>query len=208
MDAVSLIRLRWRLRGAWMWPSFVVLTLVDGAIVHWLPPVGDRGSPIAGWLGGWIYSLVGIVVLTPPLGWVIRRVRPDMPRVVARDYAGAGVCVAVTLSVLAGGLVHRHVVNDDKAALQDATARAEAYIGDRAPAAFQALQGDRLETFEVQPPQLYRVCAGVSTGVTAGFSPDPGYRWYCVVVDRSKPFGQGVKYDGSEPNSLLSQGTS
>jgi hypothetical protein len=199
MDAVSLTRLRWRLRGAWMWPSFVALTLVDGVIAHLLPTAGDRESLIAGWVIALIQTLIAIVVLTPPLGWLVRRRRKDMPKVVARDYAGTAVCVAITLALLAVGIAHHRVVTADKAALEDATARAEVYIGDRAPAAFEAIQRDRLETFEVQPPQIYRVCAGDS--------PDTGYRWYCVVVDRSKPFGQGVKYDGSEPNSLLSAGT-
>jgi hypothetical protein len=199
MDAASLTRLRWRLRGAWMWPSFVILTLADGVIAHLLPAYGDRESLIAGWVIGLIQTLIAIVVLTPTLGWVVRRVRKDMPKVVARNYAGTGICVAVTLALLTVGIAHRHVVTADNAALQDATARAEAYIGDRAPAAFQAVQHDLIETYEVQPPEIYRVCVGAS--------PDTGFRWYCVVVDRSKPFGQGVKYDGSEPNSLLSEGT-
>ena len=33
-------RVRWRLRGAWMWPTFVALTLLDGLVLHLLPPVG------------------------------------------------------------------------------------------------------------------------------------------------------------------------
>ncbi len=38
-----LVRLRWRRAGAWLWPSFIVLTLADAAIGHALPPAGhDR----------------------------------------------------------------------------------------------------------------------------------------------------------------------
>ena len=33
-------RIRWRLRGAWMWPSFVAVTLLDGLILHLLPRSG------------------------------------------------------------------------------------------------------------------------------------------------------------------------
>ena len=31
-------RLRWRLRGALMWPVFAVLTIADGLVLHYLPP--------------------------------------------------------------------------------------------------------------------------------------------------------------------------
>ena len=33
-------RIRWRLRGAWMWPTFITVTLVDGLLLHLLPPIG------------------------------------------------------------------------------------------------------------------------------------------------------------------------
>jgi hypothetical protein len=44
---------------------------------------------------------------------------------------------------------------------------------------------------------IYRTCVADRSG-----------RYYCVVVDRSKPFARSVMRDGSEPNSLLSQGFS
>ena len=83
-----------------------------------------------------------------------------MPRVVARNYAGALITLAVTLALLAGGLVHQHVVASDSVALQDASARAEAYIGAHAPAAFQhdlrtldtvPVRGHRTSTAPVPP---------------------------------------------------------
>lgn len=36
-----LTRLRWRVRGAWQWPAFVLLTLADAALLHWLPLAGE-----------------------------------------------------------------------------------------------------------------------------------------------------------------------
>ncbi|HTW11952.1 MAG TPA: hypothetical protein VME01_04350 [Solirubrobacteraceae bacterium] len=196
MVRTSLIRLRWRLRGAWMWPSFIVLALVDGVIVHWLPLAGDSESALAGWLLGLIWMLIGIVLLVPPLGWLIRQVRGDMPRVVARDYAGTGVCLAITAIMLGVGIAHHPVVGADRAAMQDATARAEAYIGEHAPASFMH-NLHHLETSVIQAPLSYYVCAT---------SQPPGAH-YCVVVDRSKPFGRSVHYSGSDPNNVLFQGT-
>jgi hypothetical protein len=196
MDAAPLVRLRWRLRGAWLWPSFVVLTLADGAIVHSLPLAGDSASLVGAWLLGVVLSLLGVVLLARPVGLVVRRLRPDMPKSVARNYAGALVTLAITLALLAGGLVHRHVVNADLAAGEEAVARAEAYIGDHAPAEFQH-DLTHLNTYEV-PPDIYRICATNPTRTTS----------YCVVVKLHQPFGRSVHPAGAEPNSLLSQGTS
>ena len=33
-------RLRWRMRGAWQWPAFAVLTLLDGVLLTKLPFYG------------------------------------------------------------------------------------------------------------------------------------------------------------------------
>jgi hypothetical protein len=198
MDASPIVRLRWRLRGAWLWPLFIVLTLADGLIHYQLPITGDQnGSFAGGALFGAVVNLIGIVALAQPLGRVVRRVRPDMPRVVANNYAGAFTTIAVTAVVLGAGLIHRHVITNDLKDLNNATARAEAYIGAHAPAQFQK-NLDRLSTYEVQPPEIYRTCA------TADSAADP--RYYCVVVNRQRPFGKGVYYDGSESNTLLSEG--
>ena len=198
MDAAPLVRLRWRLRGAWLWPLFVVLTLADGLIHHELPITGDvDGSFAGGALLGAVANIIAIIVLTAPLGRAVRRVRPDMPMVVARNYAGALTTIAVTAVLLSAGLIHRHVIASDLNDLNDATTRAEVYIGAHAPAQFRK-HLDRLSTYEVQPPEIYRTCAAADAAA------DPPY--YCVVVNRQRPFGKGVTYDGSESNIQLSQG--
>jgi hypothetical protein len=197
MDATPLVRLRWRLSGAWLWPSFVVLTLVDAVIVHDLPLSGDYPESLVGaWLLGAILSLIGIAFLSGLLGRGVRRLRPDMPKTVARNYGGTLITLAVTLALLAGGLIHHPVVVADRAALQDAVARATAYIGDHAPASFQA-NLRMLETFPVQEPLIYRSCVADTVDT----------RQYCVVVYLNKPFGRSVQYAGSESNASLSQGT-
>jgi|SRR5579875_700195 len=196
MDAAPLVRLRWRLRGAWLWPSFFVLSAADAVIIHELPPSGDSADLVGAWLTGSILSLVAVAVFSGPLGGLVRRVRPDMPRVVARNYAGALVTLAITLVFLGAGLANHQTIVADNQALRDATARAEAYIGAHAPPAFQR-RLTALDTVIVQPRLLYRVCAS---------DPASG-RYYCVVVNRSQPFGRSVHYSGSESNGLLAEGT-
>jgi hypothetical protein len=197
MDAAPLTRMRWRLRGAWLWPSFVVLSLADASMIHSLPLSGDSASWVSGLLLGSVLSLLGIVLLGGLLGGVVRRVRPDMPKVVARNYAGALITVAVSLALLAGGIVHQRAVASDTFALEDATAQAKAYIGAHAPPAFQdnlrVLNTDRVDG----APNIFRTCA----------SDAADGRYYCVVVNRSQPFGRSVHYSGTEPNWLLFEGT-
>jgi hypothetical protein len=41
VESVRWRRLRWRLRGAWQWPAFVVLTVADAVIVARLPRESD-----------------------------------------------------------------------------------------------------------------------------------------------------------------------
>jgi hypothetical protein len=196
MDGARITRLRWRMHGAWMWPSFIVLTVLDGALVSWRPLSGDSESAVSGWLLGLWISLVGIVVLAPALGMALRRVRRDMPKVVARDYAGTAVIVAVTAAFLAVGLIHHSSVTSDDRAIEDAVARAESYIGDHAPSQFQVNLGSA-QTLAIQPGSIYRTCVRNRAGTES----------YCVVVNRDRPIGRSVSPAGSEPNQFLAQGT-
>ncbi len=196
MDGARITRLRWRLHGAWMWPTFLILTVLDGLIVHRLPLSGDSQPPMTGWLLGLVLGLMTIVLIAPALGYALRKVRPDMPKLVARDYAGTGAIMALTMILLIAGLAHRSTVNSDRRALQDAIARAQAYIGTNAPRPFRTdLQ--RASAFELQPPMIYRVCVP-NLGQT---------RTYCVIVHRDRPFGRSVSFSGYESNSVLSEGT-
>jgi len=196
MDGARITRWRWRLHGAWMWPTFVVLSVVDGLLVHWLPLSGDSESPMGGILLGAFLGLAGIVLLSPPAGLVLRRLRPDMPKLVARDYAGTGAIMTISLILLIVGLFHQSTVRADRSALQDAVARAQAFIGTKAPPQYR-VDLRRATAFEIQPPMIYRVCVPNLSHTDT----------YCVVVHRDRPFARSVSYAGHEPNSVLSQGT-
>ena len=41
MDAAWLARMRWRRRGAWLWPTFAAALVADALIGHALPPAGE-----------------------------------------------------------------------------------------------------------------------------------------------------------------------
>ncbi len=194
MDGASLVRVRWRLRGAWRWPAFIGLIVADAVLGHALPPVGEAQSVPAAALDGLMLNLVAVLLLTRPVGALIRRRRRDLPTVVARDYAATWVVLGVTAVFLAAGLAHRSSVQSDQAAMQEATARAQAWIGDRAPPEFRR-RITRLSLLEIQAGRVYRACA---TSATA--------RTFCVVVDVKRPWGRSVRFAGYEPNSMFSQG--
>jgi hypothetical protein len=101
-------RLRWRFRGAWQWPAFLALTALDAIVLAVLPfyEPGPGGLFPALLLAGFA-NLVAVAVVAPLLGRLVRRRRPDLPRVVARDYAGTMLLVAGFVLVVVGGVAHR-----------------------------------------------------------------------------------------------------
>jgi hypothetical protein len=189
------VRMRWRRAGAWLWPSFVVLIVLDGVIGHLLPPAGTTETFVAAALLGLVLNVIAVLLLSRPLGMLIRRFRPDMPGVVARDYGGTVVVFAVAAILLTAGLVHRPAIQERQRDSGDAIARAQAWIGDRAPDEFRRnLQFVSLLT--IQPGTIYRAC----------IPSVHGDRNYCVIVNRNLPFQRSVTFSGYEPNSVLDEG--
>jgi hypothetical protein len=195
MDGVWLARIRWRRRGAWLWPAFVGMTVVDGIVGHLLPPAGETESVVAAALAALVLNLIGVILLSRPLGIALRRVRRDLPTVVARNYAGTGVVLTITVVLFGVGLLHRSSVLASQRTMQDAVARARAWIGDHAPPQFRRSVG-LLSTYAIQPG-IYRACA----------MSDDHTRTYCVIVRTSLPFARSVTFAGYEPNSVFSEGT-
>jgi hypothetical protein len=196
MVGARLSRLHWRLAGAWLWPTFALLTLLDAFIGHELPPEGDGQSIGSAWLVGVVAMLIGIAAIAPVLALAIRRVGGGMPRVVAHNYAGTAVIVLVSLALLAVGLAHRATVNADRAALTEAVRRAEIWISARAPSEFRA---DVLDSsaYTIQDASVYRICVPSHSSA----------RTYCVVVRLGLPRARSVSFSGYEPNSVLGAGT-
>jgi hypothetical protein len=190
------VRMRWRRSGAWLWPAFVAFTVVDAALGHALPPSGDRETIAAAGVLALVANLLGVILLARPLGWVISRFRRDLPGVVARDYGGTVVVVALTATLLTVGLVHRPQLRARQQALEDAVTRAQAWIGDRAPDEFRRNLG-AINVLTIQDDTIYRACV-------ASIYRE---RTYCVVVNRALPFPNSVTFSGYEPNSALAAGT-
>jgi hypothetical protein len=198
MESAWLARARWRRRGAWLWPTFAILTLADAVFGHALPPAGESQSLLGAMLAAVFLNLIAIVLLSVPFGAALRRARPDMPRVVARDYGGTTALLVVSGALLIAGVVHRPSVASHRDAMHDAISRAQAWIGDRAPAEFrQNIQ--YVSAVAIEPGSIYRMCVPSVS--------DPRHHFYCVVVKTHLPFAESVRFDGHESNADFSRGT-
>jgi hypothetical protein len=197
MDGRWLARMRWRRRGAWLWPAFAAITVVDAAIGHAFPPTGETQTLVAAGLSALVLNLLGVVLLSRPVGAAVRAHRPDLPVIVARNYAGTMVIALIALTILVVGLLHRPTILAEKRDMHDAIVRAQAWIGDRAPAQFRR-NVQFVDTFAIQPGSMYRSCV----------PSDYGRRSYCVIVKTKLPFARSVSFAGYEPNSVFAAGTS
>jgi hypothetical protein len=192
MERVWASRLRWRLRGAWLAPLLVLLVVLDALLIHYRPLAGDgRTHWFAALLLAGFLNLVAVAALAPFLAMALRRVRPDLPVVVARDRAGVVLVLLVTAGLLVSGLLHHGTVVRNAGALADAHARAIAWIGTYAPAEFRR-HVDLADTVAVVPGSLWRTCV-----------PDPAKgRAWCVVVRADG----SVRHDGGTPNAVFQAG--
>jgi hypothetical protein len=182
-------RLRWRMRGAWQWPAFGALTLLDAILLTQLPFYDDGpGTIVAGVLVAMFFNLLAVAVVGPLLGLRLRRRRPDLPRPVASDYASTAVLLVISALLLAGGLLHRPAVAAQRAEVAAVAASTHGYVVRQAPeyrdglAAMDAMRVDE---------DLYRSCVP---------GPDPR-RWLCLFVttDQSPP---GITVDPDRAGNL------
>src|SRR4051794_29390157 len=115
VESVRWRRLRWRLRGAWQWPAFAVLTVVDALLVARLPFAGEGADALGAVLFAGFVNLLAVALVAPLAGFVLRRRRRDLPWFVARDYAGTALLVLIACALLAGGLAHRNALAAQRA---------------------------------------------------------------------------------------------
>jgi hypothetical protein len=168
------VRLRWRLRGAWLWPLFTVLTPLEMALLHWLPLAGQGTGPIAALLLAGSLNIIAVALLGGLGGRVLRRLRPELPKVVADDYAGTAMLALVAVTFLTVGLVHRPEVADRRAGFAAQSRAVRTWVrvnGD----AFAIAHVDGANTLRIEE-DLWRTCVP---------GPDPK-RWLCVIVDTSR----------------------
>lgn len=139
-------RLRWRLRGAWQWPAFVVLTLLDGVLLELLPPFSvARMDLILGVLIATFGNLFLVGAVAPYLTrrLVLRREaaraaagapRPEpaapvqAEREVLQDRVGTALLGAGLVAVLVSGLANRPLTVSETEATKEVGRQMRAYV--------------------------------------------------------------------------------
>jgi hypothetical protein len=183
-------RLRWRLRGAWQWPAFAALTAVDGVLLAELPFTGDGTDLFGGILLAGFINLAAVALLAPLAGRALRRRRPDLPRLIASDYAGTALLAAITTALLAGGLLHRPALADERDDERAVAAAVHDYVLTQAPGEYRAGLG-ALDAIRIVPDE-YRACVP---------GDDPS-RWLCLIVSTDqRPPGITIDEDQA-PNHV------
>ncbi len=181
-----------------MWPSFVAITLLDGLILHLLPPIGTGVDLIPAILLATFGNLFLIGAVAPWFGrrmWSRRPVAeagapPKAQLEVLTDRIGTGLLLASVLGVLAAGLAARPTVVSET---EDTERNAEAFR------ALVLRSGDQelirnLETANTVRlgEDFFRTCV----------ARDDRERFFCAFVDTSTD-PPDVDVDGSaEPNSV------
>jgi hypothetical protein len=152
-DRIWTSRLRWRLRGARLWPTFAVLTVLDGFLLHHNPIAGDSTSVLGGILLAGFVNLIALILIAPLLA---RRLHGWRPREIADDRAGTVVIAGVTVLLAVIGLAHAGSVDDAKRAMAVQLAAARDYFERKAPPEYRINRG-HISTWK-QSDTFFRTC--------------------------------------------------
>lgn len=189
-----LVRLRWRLKGAWVGPVFVLALVLETALLRLLPIAGDeRPSWFGAFLLAGFLNLLCVTGLGIAGGALLRRRDRSLPPLVARDRAGSVAMIAGVALVLIAGLAHRERLAAEQEQLRAAVQAVRVNVAQNAPPRFRRASS-RLDVRRKGESGLYRACA-------TGPSPREAY---CVWVDTAlSPPGLAVDGDRT-PNAKLS----
>jgi hypothetical protein len=187
-ERVWLARLRWRMRGAWLWPAFFAFCAADGALIALLPPFeGAPDDAIGAVLVAGFANLAAIALLGPLAARALRRRRPDLPRIVAYDYAGTALVVALGVALLGAGLAHRPAAADARGDEAAMFAAVHAFVTAHA-AEWQDGLG-RVDAVRLAP-EVYRACV----------PGDEPRRALCLIVDTDRRPARAVRDESMQPN--------
>jgi hypothetical protein len=181
-----------------MWPSFVAITLLDGILLHELPPVRTGIDLIPAVLLATFGNLVLVGAVGP---WLARRLwkrrpvaEPDAPPKaqleVLSDRIGTGLLVASVFGVLAAGLAARPTVIAETDAKEEAARAIHAYVqesGDR-----ELIRNEETAHADRLADGYFRIC----------IARDDRERFACYFVDTNRDPTRIVRDPSAKPNEV------
>jgi hypothetical protein len=197
--------MRWRLLGAWRWPLFLVLTVLDALVVVWLPPNGTSALFVPALV---ICSFANLFLIGAVAPWLARRIaaREGAPRPPSSTFPPANhvelltdriASVALALGLvglLIAGLGNHKVVvaATDRLARGGAAARDFALVH-APPDVRRNARAANINSHELEQDGLFRMCIPY----------DDPTRAFCMYVDASrKPPSVRLDHD-TRPNGAV-----
>jgi hypothetical protein len=194
-------RLRWRLRGALMWPAFAIFTIGDGLLLHYLPPNRTGVKLIPGLI---IASFANLFLIGAVANWMSRRLvarerrvhaaerRDPLPAEVILDRTATILLTLAAIGLFAAGLGNRPVIVSETNATHEAAVRAQNFVNAHGTPQAKANLEDA-NTRRISEG-LFRVCVNLNDRAKA----------YCMYVNTEK---NTVTYDhDSTPNKVQESG--
>jgi hypothetical protein len=180
-----------------MWPSFVVLTLIDGLVLHLLPPVSTGVDLVPAILIAVFGNLVLVGAVAPWLAkrlWARRPAAGGAPPIaqveVLTDRVGTGLLVASVVGVLAAGLAARPLVVAETDARERA---AEAILRVVDESGNEEMMRNR------ETAQTARLADGYFRTCIAR---DDRRRFWCYFIDANKSPVEVVRDPSQLPNRI------
>jgi hypothetical protein len=194
-------RIRWRLRGASVWPVFVITTLLDGLILDMLPPVATTGL---NYLEGVLIATFGNLFLVGALAPFLtkrlaqrRQVAPaggaaaEVEVELLRDRVGSALLAAGVVASLASGLANRPlIVSETEASEQNA----------RVVQDFVNRSGDEELRRNIETANTIRLGEGYFRTCIARDDRD---RFVCLLVDTEREPVDVRRDPSAVPNNLV-----
>lgn len=178
--------MRWRLRGAWQWPAYALLTLLDAVILHELPPGSESIEFIPGLIVSSFANLFLMGAVAPWLGKQLAR----------REHAGSGNGIPLS--------VRTEVMKDRSAAVLLGLGTAGLLIAGLASQPLKVNETEKLErnaelfsdfVADKAPPEIVR---NVDTANTIRL--EEGYFRTCVNYDdRTRVWCAFIDVDSEPP---------
>ncbi|MBA2506191.1 MAG: hypothetical protein H0V29_09625 [Thermoleophilaceae bacterium] len=122
-------RLRWRFKGAWVWPAFAAFTVADWLVLWRLPPTFLTGDPVWALFMAMFGNLVIVGAIAPFLAKRLDARDPDLkPYVVTLDRVAVWALVAGLAGCFAVGLGGRKVIVSETEATERAAELLQAEV--------------------------------------------------------------------------------
>jgi hypothetical protein len=197
-------RLRWRFRGAWQWPVFALMTLLDGVIIHLFSPTGGRVDVLLGVILASFGNLLLVGLAAP---WLARRLVERQrrgvaatgvlgpPEEVVHDRTATALLCAGALALLAAGLGLQPVVVSETEETEENARVVRAYV--------EAHASEEVNR-NLETANTIRLAAGFFRTCIAL---DDRTRAYCLFVDVNEDPPSVREDPNPAPNALLEEGS-